>query len=215
MSRCQCEEIEGVFDKDLAEDDLARIRRRGPARTTRWLLEAIQARGVGGRTLLDIGGGVGAIQHQLLSRGLKTAIHVDASSGYLKVARKEARRLGLEDRVSFHHGNFVDLAPEIPPADIVTLDRVICCFDDMPELVASSASKARSLYGLVYPRNAWWANLAVGLLNLWRRFRKDDFRIFNHSARRVESILGEHGLSRTFHRVTLFWQVALFEKEPS
>ena len=210
--RCQCQDIEEVFDQELAEDELAKVRRKGPARTTRWLLEAIRARGVKGKTLLDIGGGVGTIQHQLLSDGLKKAIHVDAASGYIKTAQAEAKRRGFDARATYHHGDFVDLAPQIPAADIVTLDRVICCYDDAQSLVSASAQKARTIYGVVYPRDSWWGRLAVWLLNVSRRIRGDSFTVFNHPTRLVESILSDRGLSRTFHRVTFLWQVALFER---
>ncbi len=212
MSRCQCESIESTFDKDTAKEELARIRKKGPARTTRWLVQAIKKRGVTGKTLLDIGGGVGAIQHQLLSCGVKTAIDVDAASAYLRTAEKEAKRLGFEGRVTYHHGNFVDLAAEIPRSDIVTLDRVICCYDDAHALVTASAKKARVVYGVVYPRDTWWGRLSVWLLNFSRRIRGDTFTVFNHPTQVVEAILAEHGFSRTFHRVTVFWQVALFER---
>lgn len=213
MSQCQCKEIESVFDRALAEDELEKARRRGPRRTTRMLLSAIQARGVAGRTLLDIGGGVGTIQHALLAAGLKEAVDVDASSAYLKTARREARRLGFEERVQYHHGNFVELARQVRKADIVTLDRVICCFDDVHELVDSSAKKARRLYGLVYPRDAWWTRLGVRTINFMRRLRNDDFRIFAHPTRAVESILVSHGLRRIFRRRWGMWQVALFARE--
>ena len=213
MSHCQCREIESVFDRTLAEDELAKARRRGPRKTTRMLLQAIQARGVKGRTLLDIGGGVGTIQHQLLAAGLKAAVDVDASHAYLKTAGKEARRLGFDDRVSYHHGNFVELAANVSKADIVTLDRVICCFDEVEDLVEASAKKARRLYGLVYPVDAWWTRLGVGAINFSRRMRKDAFRIFAHPQGLVESILESHGLRRTFRRRWGMWQVALFEKE--
>ena len=109
-----------------------------------------------GATLLDIGGGVGVAQLDLLSAGLRSATDVDASSAYLDVAREEAQRRGYSERVSYRHGDLVALAPEIEPADIVTLDRVICCYHDMPALVRASAAKARRLYGLVYPHDAWW-----------------------------------------------------------
>lgn len=212
MSHCQCKEIESVFDRTLAEDELAKARRRGPRRTTRMLLRAIESQGVKGRTLLDIGGGVGTIQHRLLASGLKEAVDVDASTAYLKTAGKEARRLGFEDRVSYHHGNFVELAAAVKKADIVTLDRVICCFDDVEDLVEASAAKARRLYGVVYPVDAWWTRLGVRAINFSRRLRKDDFRIFAHPQRLVESILGAHGLQRIFRRRWGMWQVALFEK---
>ncbi len=37
-------------------------------------------------------------------------------------------------------------------ADIVTLDRVGCCYLAVDELVTASAAHARRLYGLVLPR---------------------------------------------------------------
>ena len=213
MSQCQCKEIESVFDETLAEDELEKARRRGPRRTTRMLIEALRERGLSGKTLLDIGGGVGTIQHQLLAAGVKEAVDVDASTAYLKTAREEAKRLGFDGRVTFHHGNFVEVAPSVPKADIVTLDRVICCFDDMEDLVEASAKKAKATYGLVYPLDAWWTRLGVRFINFTRRLRKDDFRIFAHPTCRVESILGEHGLKRTFRRRWGMWQVAVFAKE--
>ena len=77
---------------------------------------------------------------------------MEASAAYLAAAREETARRGHTDRLKAHHGDFVALAPEIPSADIVTLDRVICCYRDMPALVAQSAARARKLYGVVYPR---------------------------------------------------------------
>src|SRR5947199_213845 len=83
--------------------------------------------------------------------GASGATDVDASAAYLAAAREEAARQGHAERVAYHHGNFVDLAATLPPADIVTLDRVICCYHDMPALVERSSAKAARLYGLVYP----------------------------------------------------------------
>jgi hypothetical protein len=212
MSQCQCREIESVFDRTLAEDELEKARRRGPRRTTRILIEALRARGVKGKTLLDIGGGVGTIQHELLASGVKEAVDVDASSAYLKTARREARRLGLEERVTYHHGDFVEVAPNVRKADIVTLDRVICCFDDVEDLVAASAKKTRGLYGLVYPRDVWWTRLGVRLINFRRRLQKDDFRIFTHDSAAVEEVIRAHGLTRVSHRTSGMWQIALFAR---
>jgi predicted TPR repeat methyltransferase len=215
MSQCQCQGIESLFDQRLADAQLEKMRRRGPLRTTRLLVEALRDRGVRGMTLLDIGGGVGAVQHQLLASGAKEATDVDASTAYLRAARSEAERLGLEGRVKYHHGNFLDVAPAIPPADIVTLDRVICCYDDMQGLVAASADKARSLYGLVYPRDAWWTRLGIRLMNLGHGIRGNQFRVFAHPTAAVESVLRAHGLERVFHRTAGLWQVAVFARSAS
>jgi magnesium-protoporphyrin O-methyltransferase len=204
--------MESLFDHRLAEGQLRSLHRKGPQRTTSILLGAILDRGVSGRTLLDIGGGVGAIPLRLLAAGAAHATAVDASSAYLAVARAEALRQGLSDRVHALHGDFVRLAPGVPPADVVTLDRVICCSDDMPALLAESAARALRVFGLVYPRSAWWTRVGVRLLNLNLWLRGNPFRVFVHPTELVESILAGAGLSRTFHRRSGMWQVAIFEQ---
>ena len=116
------------------------------------LLDAIRAEGVDGASLLDVGGGVGVVQHELLAAGVSSAVSVDASSAYLAVAKEEAERRGHADRLEQHHGNFVDVAPQIGQADIVTLDKVICCYHDVEQLVRLSSAKAKRVYAVVYPR---------------------------------------------------------------
>ncbi len=212
MPSCQCQGIEGCFNQWFVARELARYRRGGPAKTTRILVEAIEAAGVEGMTLLDIGGGVGAIQHALLQAGVSGATDVDAATAYTEAAREEAERLGLADRVRFLHGNFVDLAPEVPPADIVTLDRVICCYDDMRALVGLSAERARRLYGLVFPRDPWWARLLAPIPNAILRAFRNRFQFFIHPTPAVEAIVRAQGLERRFYRKVGFWQVVVYAR---
>jgi hypothetical protein len=212
VSQCQCEGIESVFDQRLAATQLKRLRRKGALKTTRLLVEALRARGVQDRTLLDIGGGIGVVHHELLASGASRATDVDASSAYVTAAKSEAERRGLAGRVQYLHGNFLDLAGGLPPADIVTLDRVICCFDDMQGLVAASAEKATFLYGLVYPRDAWWTRLGIRLMNFTRKIQGDHFRVFAHGTAAVESVLRSQGLARTYLRTAGLWQVAVFAR---
>jgi magnesium-protoporphyrin O-methyltransferase len=212
MSQCQCQEIESLFDQRLAATQLERVRRRGPLRSTRLLVEALRARGVQGRTLLDIGGGVGAIQHELLAAGVDQATDVDASTAYIEAARAEAQTLKLGERVSFIQGNFVDLAAEIQPADIVTLDRVICCYDNMEMLVSLSAARARKLYGLVYPRDTWWVKVGLRAANFFFRIRRSHYRTYTHSSTAVEGLVKRSGLKRRSYRQTLVWQVVVYSR---
>jgi len=206
----QCQGIEELFSQQYVDKELSRFRTKGPIKTTRLLTEAIKETGVDGLTLLDIGGGVGMVQYALVESGVQQVTSVDASSNYLNAAKSEANRRGYADRISYVHGNFVDLAPEITPVDIVTLDRVICCFDDMEKLVSLSAERAGKLIGLVYPRDTWWAKVAVRFENLYYRMRRNPFRAFIHSTRSVEELLRGFGLRRVFYRQTLYWQVAVF-----
>ncbi len=207
-----CRAFESVFNASYAEDDLEDYRKHGPARATRMLLQAIQdATPVAGATLLDIGGGVGAAHHELLKAGARSAVDVDGSSAFLAAARREAERLGHADRVTYLHGDFVALAGEVAPADIVTLDRVICCYPDMPELVGAAAERAQRVLGLVFPRDAWWTRAGVWCVNLFERLRRDSLLFYVHRVAEVDAAVGRSGLSLRFHRrVGILWQVRLY-----
>lgn len=211
MTGC-CQGIEDQFNRRVAAEELERYRRSGPRKTTRLLLDALRDCGIGGMTLLDIGGGVGAIQHELLSAGVSRAESVEASAAYLAAAREETARRGHTDRLKAHHGDFVALAPEIPSADIVTLDRVICCYRDMPALVTQSAARAQKLYGAVYPRDIWWVRAGIAAENLLYRVRRRPFRVFVHTAAAIEEIVRAHGFERRATRQTRSWQVVVYAR---
>jgi hypothetical protein len=132
---CCTYDLETEFDEQVAARDLRAYRSRGLPTVTRRLVDALVAEGVEGRTLLDIGGGVGAIHHALLDAGLASVTDVDGSSAYLSAARQEAQRQGHADRITYRHGDFVQLADEVEPADIVTLIAVLCCYPQMESLV--------------------------------------------------------------------------------
>ena len=209
-----CEGVEEVFARRTARRELKRYRRRGPRRSTLLLLEALGADTAAGGTLLDVGGGIGVIQHELLARGFSRAVHVDGSSAYLSASREEAARRGTGDRVQYHHGDVVELAPGLPAADVVTLDRVICCYPDLERLVAATAPKARRLYGLVYPRERWATRAGVALENLWLRVRGSAFRAYVHPEAAIDGAVRSHGLRRRSERSLLLWRVAIYEREP-
>ncbi|MCB8945975.1 MAG: class I SAM-dependent methyltransferase [Ardenticatenaceae bacterium] len=210
MNCCQCQGIEQVFDPGLAEGDLKAYREDGPKKTTVFLLTALKQAGVKGLTLLDVGGGVGIIQHELLPAGVTTAVHIDASTAYLAASQAEAKRRGHFERVTYQHGNFADLADGLATADIVTLDRVICCYHDMPSLVHAAASKANTYIGLVFPRDTWWLRAASRLPNFGLWLFRNPFRIFVHATDAVDAILRQYGFERRLHKRTFLWQTMLY-----
>ena len=212
MPSCQCQGIEREFSEQYAVRELTSYRRKGASRTTRLLTEALKAENLEGGTLLDIGGGVGAIPHILLAAGMRSATCVEASSAYAAAASREARRRGLAERVEQLQGDFVEMAPRVGEHDVVTLDRVICCYDDLDSLVGLSGSKARRLYGLVFPRETWWMRLGIRLLNATMRLRSRSFRSYLHSTERLESLLTGMGFSRRFTERTALWQVRVYAR---
>lgn len=212
MTCSQCQAIEEFHNQKVVNQELSRYRKKGPDKPTRTLIEVIQKEGIQGFTLLDIGGGVGGIQHALLQTGVDHATNVDASNAFVQAAKAEAQRRNLADRVSHHYGNFVDLAKDILPADIVTLDKVICCYPDMETLVELSAERARKIYGLVYPYDTWFTRITGVLENLFFKITRNPFRIFIHSHQSVEAILSRHGFKQRSFQHDLLWQVAVYTR---
>jgi magnesium-protoporphyrin O-methyltransferase len=191
---------------------LKRYRKDGSEGTTRQLIAAISNQGVEGMTLLDIGGGVGGIQHAFLDQGAVKATHVDASTAYVQAAQDEAIRREIDQRITFLQGDFVDLAENIPPADIVTLDRVVCCYDDMQALVRLSAEKAGKMYGLVIPRDLWPIRVFLPIANFFLSLTGTPFRIFIHRTEQVDQILREEGLKPDFYEKAGFWQILVYNR---
>ena len=216
MSCQQCCGITQQFNDKAGRKQLKRFRRRGPDKTTQMLIDelrrGIQADGRKDLTLLDIGAGVGAIHHALLNGVVSQATHIDASPGQLAAAREETGRRGHSEKVRFIEGDFTALASEVAPADIVTLDRVICCFDDMEHLVRLSASKAVRFYGAVYPRDVRWMHIGMGVINLIQRVKRSPFRVFLHDPRRVDALLRAAGLNLWSERRTAGWQAVVYRR---
>ena len=212
MTCCQGESVGSQFDRATAESDLRRFQRRGPVLSTRLLIEALQADKDGAESLLDVGGGVGAIHHALLDSGVRDAVQVDLSPDYITAARGEAARRGHADRVQFVHADFLNAAPQLGSADIVTLDRVVCCYPDMDRLVSAAAEKTRRLFGAVYPRDVWWVRAGAAAVNLLCRLRRTDFRVFVHSPAAIDGVLRRNRLERRTLRRTFIWEIVTYSR---
>ncbi|HNQ93991.1 MAG TPA: methyltransferase domain-containing protein [Anaerolineales bacterium] len=210
---CNCCEIENnTFTEESANADLKHYRKRGPANQTKLILEAVRSLGLKDAALLDIGGGIGTIHHELLNDVAREATHVDASSAYLKVATGEAKRIGHEARVKFIHADFTDVADELPQADVVTLDRVVCCYPNFRELLKDASSKSRKAIAFTYPRETWYVRIGLKAINFFQRLRNDPFRVFLHPVAEMEALLNQQGLRRVSVRRLFVWEMSLYQR---
>ena len=212
MLRCQCEGLERETKK-WALQDLNLYRQGKPANTTVELVRTLKDLGITGQTLLDIGGGIGVISLELLGAGASKAMNIEASAAYVQVAQQLSAETGLDHRITCIHGDFVALAGQVPSADIVTLDRVVCCYDDAGALVSLSAAKAQKIYALVYPRDKWWVKLALYFENLGYRIRRSTFRVFVHPTRMVDRLVRAAGLEEINHKNAFSWQIAVYRRQ--
>ena len=186
-------------------EDLAQYRTKGPGSTARLLLAGIAKAGQLHGRLLDIGSGVGALTFELLDRGLTEAIGVDLSSAYVAAASEEAARRGRTQSVRFVHADFVVIASQLVAADIVTLDRVICCYPEYDRLLDESVRHTDRYFALSYPRNVCYVRAWVGLQNLGRQLRRNPFRTFVHSASAMDHVIRRAGLELVSRSSTWTW----------
>jgi magnesium-protoporphyrin O-methyltransferase len=198
------------YDGRDAAKDLARWRSRGPRAETQELIDAIAAHGVEGATLRDVGAGVGAVHVALLEAGAASAVDVDASREYLAAARGEAERRGLADRVDYRYGDLVELAADLPPADIVTLDSVICCYPYMPALVTAALTGSPRLVGLAYPRDTWWMLAFMRIYNMVQTLRRVPARYFAHRHRHLRDLMAAAGYNEIHDGGSAPWRVVLY-----
>lgn len=209
---CCRADYDTIFDDRTARRELADYRRKGAAGTTARLIDAVRALGAEGAEVLDIGGGVGVVGTELLLAGAARLTDVDASHPYLAAARLEVDRRGFGERATFRYGDFVEVASEIAPADIVTLDRVICCYGDWTALVDRSVERARRTYGVVFPVERWWVRAVVGAGNLGLRLFRKRFKFHVHPERTLDARIRAAGFERRFHHRGVIWQTAVYAR---
>ena len=210
---CNCCEItNNIFDENSARSDIKEYRKHGPAKQTMLILEAVRSLGLKGVQLLDIGGGVGTIHHELLKDTAREATHVDASSAYLRFAKEESEKQGNGGKVNFIHADFTDVAAELPQADVVTLDRVVCCYPDFRSLLKNASEHSRQAIALTYPREVWYIRFGMGFINFFQRLRKDPFRVFVHPIQEMDVLLNTQGFKRKKMKRLFVWEMALYTK---
>jgi magnesium-protoporphyrin O-methyltransferase len=210
---CHCDQdFERLFDEREALHDLAEWRRKGVPAATRELIDVLRGAGIEGATVLDIGAGVGMVHLELLEAGAARAIDVDASNAYLDAARGEAERRGLAERVEHRFGDVVALGADLPPADLVALDRVICCYPDLPALLGAAVAKRPRLVGMVHPTDAWWVRGTMALFNATSRvFRRHHF-FYVHRRAELDRLMHEAGFGEHHRGGGRFWKVTVYAR---
>ncbi|HSR16310.1 MAG TPA: methyltransferase domain-containing protein [Gemmatimonadales bacterium] len=174
------------------------------------MLEALGASLAGAR-ILEVGGGSGIAQLEMLRRGAGSTLCVELSEDTAAEAEALLREAGFEGRFSRIHGDFVHLAPTLGRADVVFLNRVVCCYPDMPALVDAAVGRAGGRAAFSFPRDRWWVRLQFSLMNLLLRLRRIDFRVFVHDPDAVTARLRDGGMIRLAGGTTPMWHWSVWE----
>jgi len=177
------------------------------------MVSYLKSRDLGGADLLEVGGGVGAIQIDLLKAGIEKSVNVELSSGYDDAAHELAQEEGVEDRITRHIGDFVERHDEFENADVVVMNRVVCCYPWMERMMEAATGKADRYLAMVFPREKWWVKLGLASGNGFMALRKCDFRAFVHSVSGIEAVATNAGFVVRHTDNNLIWQTLVFERE--
>ena len=209
---CSPKGYQWIFSEKTARADAQSYRRKGLDPTSRRIVDYLKQRGVEGRTLLEVGGGVGAIQIELLKAGAARATSVELTPTYEQVALELLHEAGFEDRVERKVMDFARSASEFEVADIVIMNRVICCYPDMPVLAGAAADHTGEVLVMSFPRRTWWTRPLLSLGNLALRVTRRQFQVFIHPPAQILAEAERHGLRRSLDDPGRFWQIAAAQR---
>jgi 16S rRNA G966 N2-methylase RsmD len=197
-----------MFNPRFARRMAARYRRRGLDRTARRMVDLLGPAGIQDATVLEIGGGVGEIQLELLRRGAASTVNLELSPAYDTEAAQLLTEAGLSGRA---RRRLIDIAAnpaEVEPADIVVLHRVVCCYPDHAKLLSVAADHALRQLVFSHPPRNTISRAVVATQNLLLRLGGREFRVFVHPPAAMLTVLAEHGLRPTAAHRGPLWQVA-------
>ena len=186
---------EAMFSAKFARDLARRYRRKGLTRTEQRIVDFLDGTGIAGATVLEVGGGIGVIQLELLAHGASHAVNLELSSAYEPEAAALTARAGVTDKVTRIVG--VDLAQRpdaVERADVVVLNRVVCCYPAFDALLSAAAGRARRTIVFSHPPRWWLTRLLAASENLVYRVTGRTYRAFVHSPEAMVAVIRRQGL---------------------
>jgi magnesium-protoporphyrin O-methyltransferase len=212
VSCCARHGQEELFGERFARRTAKRYRRKGADAMARALARRASARGLEGATVLEIGGGIGQVLLELLKTGAREGEVVELVPVYASEAAALAAEAGVGERASFRTADLVADPAAGRPADVVVLNKVVCCTPDGIELASLAASLARRTLVLSFPRGVWWTRAAFGTMNAVLGLRRRRFRGFVHSPEELRAAVERHGLELASTRDGPLFRIAAFER---
>ena len=200
-----------LFDAKTAKKQYKRYLKKGPAKVTKRLigqLEKTETR----ESLIDVGGGIGAIQWWFLKHGGKQTLGIDASSGYINLAEEHAAKNNFKENSHFIMGDFTAQAEELPKVDHVTLDKVICCYPDFEAIINLACKKSIHTVSLSYPMDGFIADIVRSFGVLFMKLTGNPFKPYVHRVTSVRALLVKNGFDLEEKEISFPWHIETYIK---
>ena len=214
MSCCPPKGYTKLFSKRAARRDARRYRRGGLDDTALEMVDFLRDRGMAGASVLEIGGGVGVIQLELLKAGAGHATNLELSPEYEEQAQELAREGGVADRVERRLGDVVQDPSLADQADAVVMHRVVCCYPNYDALVGAASERARRYLVMSFPRPRPVIRAWMSSVNVAARVLRWEYRTWVHPPDALLAAAERRGLALAFESHGRIWQVAALERLP-
>jgi SAM-dependent methyltransferase len=212
LSSVETEAIRQEFDGDAC-DFCDRYKTKGLSRSSRLLFDFIRDSGAKGKAVLDLGSGAGGFSMELLKEGAESAVGFDLSPKMIDSAIGLASAAGFESRAKFQVGDAA--TSELPSADIVIMDKVLCCYSQWEPLLGNAMKASRGMVGFIVPRDEglakWPFRLGLRLVNFFSK-RRGGVMFYLHPLGLVDRRLRESGFVRRNKQGSRFWLVFLYSR---
>jgi 2-polyprenyl-3-methyl-5-hydroxy-6-metoxy-1,4-benzoquinol methylase len=209
---CPSRDYHRIFNQRFARRLASRYRKRGLDKTAGTMVQFLQAVGLEGASVLEIGGGVGELEIELLKGGAARAQTLELSPAYEQEAHTLAEQAGVQGRLDWRLHDLVEDPGAVAPADLVVLHRVVCCYPDYARLLDAAGDHARRALVFSYPPSNVLSRAFYGLFNRVVRLTRSSFRGYAHPPGAMLAVLKDHGLRRTCKGRSRIWQVAGLER---
>ncbi len=195
-----------MFNERFARRTLRRYRKKGLDPIERGMVDSVSSTERNGGRVLEIGGGIGALQAELIAAGADRGEVVELLNDYEPYAREAARHRGIEGRTTFRVADLLEQPDAAVPADIVVLNRVVCCSPDGVRLAGLAAHLASRVLLLSYPRDRRLVRAGVALLNFVMRMLGRSFRVFLHPTAALFQAARAEGFETAQTGRTIAWE---------
>jgi magnesium-protoporphyrin O-methyltransferase len=203
-----------MFKPRFARRTLQRYRRKGLCTIEREMVAAIPAWALDGARVLEIGGGIGTIQAELLAAGAGRGEIVELVAAYEPYARELAREKGLENRSAFRVVDVLEQPELVAPADLVVLNRVVCCTPDGVRLTGVAARLAARMLVLSFPRDRFLMRVFMRVANTVFGLMGRSFRAFVHPRASLYGAAQAEGMQLVGTGRGVVWEFLALRRAP-
>jgi len=200
------------FNAKTATKEYNKYLKKGPLKATAKVIQQLAGQNLENKSLIDVGGGIGAIQWWFLEQGGQQTTGIDASSGYLQKAHEHATENGWGNKTSFIEGDCTEKYNEVDDAHFITLDKVVCCYPDYKDIISATCEKSREYVSLSYPMDGIISHALRNIGSLYFKIKKNPYRPFVHSVKEIRELFSQKGYERVAHNISFPWHVETYKK---